>query len=146
MPHNAPNKRLTAKDYPIAENRPEEVTGSRGKPLASLTMEAVLSGEVSMEDLRITPRALEQQAQISKSVGRSTLAGNFERAAEMTRLSQEEVMAIYELLRPGRAASKDSLLDVAQRLRDEQDAPLLADFIEEAARFYEKRGLFRKRY
>jgi propanediol dehydratase small subunit len=146
MPHNAPNKRLTAKDYPIAENRPEEVTGSRGKPLASLTMEAVLSGEVSMEDLRITPRALEQQAQISKSVGRSTLAGNFERAAEMTRLSQEEIMAIYELLRPGRAASTDSLLDVAQRLRDEQDAPLLADFIEEAARFYEKRGLFRKRY
>ena len=146
MPHNAPNKRLTAKDYPIAENRPEEVTGSRGKPLASLTMEAVLSGEVSMEDLRITPRALEQQAQISKSVGRSTLAGNFERAAEMTRLSQEEIMAIYELLRPGRAASKDSLLDLAQRLRDEQDAPLLADFVEEAARFYEKRGLFRKRY
>ncbi|MBT5487932.1 MAG: glycerol dehydrogenase, partial [Halieaceae bacterium] len=67
MPHNAQNKHLTAKDYPIAENRPEEVTGSRGKPLASLTMEAVLSGEVSMEDLRITPRALEQQAQISKS-------------------------------------------------------------------------------
>ena len=146
MPHNAPNKRLTAKDYPIAENRPEEVTGSRGKPLASLTMEAVLSGEVSMEDLRITPRALEQQAQISKSVGRSTLAGNFERAAEMTRLSQEEIMAIYELLRPGRAASKDSLLDVAQRLRNEEDAPLLADFVEEAARFYEKRRLFRKRY
>jgi propanediol dehydratase small subunit len=146
MPHSAEDKRLTAKDYPIAENRPDAVTGNRGKPLASLTMEAVLSGEVSMEDLRITPRALQQQAQISKSVGRSTLAGNFERAAEMTRLSREEVMAIYELLRPGRAASKDSLLDVAQRLRDEQDAPLLADFVEEAARFYEKRRLFRKRY
>jgi len=146
MPHSAEDKRLTAKDYPIAENRPDAVTGNRGKPLASLTMEAVLSGEVSMEDLRITPRALQQQAQISKSVGRSTLAGYFERAAEMTRLSREEVMAIYELLRPGRAASKDSLLDVAQRLRDEQDAPLLADFVEEAARFYEKRRLFRKRY
>ena len=34
MPHNAPNKRLTAKDYPIAENRPDAVTGNRGKPLA----------------------------------------------------------------------------------------------------------------
>ncbi len=140
------DKSLTASDYPIAETQPDEVIGNRGKPLSSLTMEAVLNGDVTMEDLRITPRALEQQAQISKSVGRSTLAGNFERAAEMTRLSQEEIMAIYELLRPGRAASKDSLLDVAQRLRDEQDAPLLADFIEEAARFYEKRGLFRKRY
>ena len=137
---------LTASDYPIAETQPDEVIGNRGKALSSLTMEAVLSGDISMEDLRITPRALEQQAQISESVGRSTLARNFERAAEMTRLSQEEIMAIYELLRPGRAASKDSLLDVAQRLRDEQDAPLLADFIEEAARFYEKRGLFRKRY
>jgi propanediol dehydratase small subunit len=140
------DKSLTASDYPIAENRPDAVIGHRGKPLSSLTMEAVLNGDVTMEDLRITPQALEQQAQISKSAGRSTLAGNFERAAEMTRLSQEEVMAIYELLRPGRAASKDSLLDVAQRLRDEQDAPLLADFVEEAARFYEKRGLFRKRY
>ena len=64
----------------------------------------------------------------------------------MAQLPQDEVMAVYELLRPGRAASKDSLLDVAQRLRDELDAPLLADFVEEAARFYEKRGLFRKRY
>jgi propanediol dehydratase small subunit len=99
-----------------------------------------------MEDLRITPRALKQQAEIATSVGRSALASNLKRASEMTRLPQSEVMAIYELLRPGRAAAKDTLLDVAQRLRDEQDAPLLADFVEEAARFYEKRGLFRKRY
>jgi propanediol dehydratase small subunit len=140
------DKSFTASDYPIAETQPDEVIGNRGKPLSSLTMDAVLNGDVTMEDLRITPRALEQQAQISKSVGRSTLAGNFERAAEMAQLPQDEVMAVYELLRPGRAASKDNLLDVAQRLRDEQDAPLLADFVEEAARFYEKRGLFRKRY
>ena len=82
----------------------------------------------------------------SRSVGRSALAGNFERAAEMTQLPQNEVMQIYELLRPGRAESKDSLLAVAQRLRREFDAPLLADFIAEAAEFYEKRGLFQKRY
>ena len=146
MPHDAQNKHLTAKDYPIAENRPEEVTGSRGKPLSDLTLDAVIDGRVEMEDLRITPRALVQQAQIAGSVGRGALAGNLERAAEMTRLSQEDVMEIYELLRPGRTISKDSLLDVAQRLRNKQDAPLLADFVEEAARFYEKRGLFRKRY
>ena len=137
---------LTANDYPIAETQPEEVIGNRGKPLSSLKMEPVINGDVSMEDLRITPKALEQQADIATSVGRSALAGNLKRAAEMTRLPQSEVMAIYELLRPGRAVSKDSLLDEAQRLRNEQDAPLLADFIEEAARFYEKRGLFRKRY
>jgi propanediol dehydratase small subunit len=137
---------LTASDYPIAETQPDEVIGNRGKALSSLTMEAVLSGDISMEDLRITPRALEQQAQISESVGRSTLARNFERAAEMAQIPQDEVMAIYELLRPGRAASKDSLLDMAQKLRDELNAPLLADFIAEASRFYEMRGLFQKRY
>lgn len=137
---------LTANDYPIAETQPEEVIGNRGKPLSSLMMESVINGNISMEDLRITPQALEQQAEIAASVGRSALASNLKRAAEMTRLSQSEVMAIYELLRPGRAVSKDNLLDVAQRLRNEQDAPLLADFVEEAARFYEKRGLFRKRY
>ncbi|MDG2356359.1 MAG: diol dehydratase small subunit [Paracoccaceae bacterium] len=137
---------LTANDYPIAETQPEEVIGNRGKPLSSLMMESVINGNISMEDLRITPQALEQQAEIASSVGRSALASNLKRAAEMTRLSQSEVMAIYELLRPGRAVSKDNLLDVAQRLRNEQDAPLLADFVEEAARFYEKRGLFRKRY
>ena len=77
---------LTARDYPIAETSPDDVTGNRGKALSSLTMEAVLSGDISMEDLRITPRALEQQAEISKSVGRSTLARNFERAAEMAQI------------------------------------------------------------
>ena len=140
------DKTLTAHDYPVAEQRPDDVTGHRGKPLSDLTMEAVLSGEVTMEDLRITPRALQQQAQIATSVGRAALAGNLERAAEMTRLPQDEVMAIYELLRPGRAAGPESLWEAAARVRDVYDAPLLGAFLEEAAAFYDKRGLFRTRY
>ena len=138
--------KLHAKDYPIAETRPERVLGQRGKPLASLTLEAVMDGNVGMEDLRITPQALLQQAQIAKSVGRTALAGNLERAAEMTGIPQAEVMQIYELLRPGRTKSKQELLDTAQRIRSNHKADLLASFIEEAAEFYEKRGLFRKRY
>ncbi len=137
---------LTAKDYPTAETRPDKVTGARGKPLSALTMDAVIQGEVGMEDLRITPQALLQQAQISRSAGRSALAANLERAAEMTRLPQAEIMEIYELLRPGRTASKDKLVDAAHKVRTEYDAQQLADFIEEAARMYEMRGLFRKRF
>lgn len=137
---------LTASDYPIAETRPQEVAGNRGKPLSALTIDAVMNGDVSMEDLRITAQALEQQAEIAASVGRSALAGNLQRAAEMTRLPQSEVMEIYELLRPGRAASPESLLAAAKRMRAEHDAQLLGDFLDEAARFYEKRGLFRTRY
>lgn len=137
---------LTASDYPIAETQPDEVTGNRGKPLSSLTMEAVLSGDVTMEDLRITPRALDQQAEIAKSVGRSALASNLKRAAEMTRLPQEEVMEIYELLRPGRAPTAESLLEAARRVRADHGAQLLGDFLDEAARYYEQRGLFQRRY
>lgn len=141
-----PNNSMTASDYPIAEKWPEDVKGSRGKPLPALTMEAVIDGSVTIEDLRITSCALVKQAQIASSVGRHALAKNLKRAAEMTRLSQEQVMEIYELLRPGRADSKESILQVSKKLREEQQAILLAEFLEEAASFYEMRGLFRKRY
>lgn len=138
--------KLLATDYPLAETRPERMLGHRGKPLDNLTLDAVIDGDVGMEDLRITPQALLQQAQIAKSVGRTALAGNFERAAEMTGIPQAEIMEIYELLRPGRAGSRQELHDAAQRIRSHHNADLLAAFIEEAAAFYDKRGLFRKRY
>jgi propanediol dehydratase small subunit len=137
---------LNAADYPTAETMPDKVRGQRGKTLEALTLDAAVSGDLAMEDLRITPEALLRQAQIARSVGRATLAGNLERAAEMTRLSQDETMQIYELLRPGRANSKSELQDVADRLRSERQAPRLADFIEEAAALYDRRGLFRTRY
>jgi propanediol dehydratase small subunit len=139
-------KTLSAADYPLAEKRPELVTGGRGKSLDDLTLEAVISGEVTMEDLRITPEALHQQAEIARSVERGELAQNFERASEMTHIPQPLIMEIYEMLRPGRAADKQALMDVASRLREEFRAGSLAAFVEEAAEVYEQRGLFTSRY
>jgi len=138
--------KLSAKDYPIAETRPKQILGRRKKPLDSLTLDAVIDGEVEIEDFRITPQALLQQAEIARSVGRAALASNLERASEMTKIPQSEVMEVYELLRPSRARSQKELLDVAQRIRSRYEAVLLAEFIQEAADFYHKRGLFRKRY
>ncbi|MEY8828695.1 diol dehydratase small subunit [Sedimentitalea sp. XS_ASV28] len=137
---------LTTDNYPLAEKSPNRVAGHRGKSLDDLTLEAVLAGDVEMEDLRITPNALLQQAEIARSAGRAALARNFERAAEMTRVPQEEIMEIYELLRPGRTRSIENLHDIAQRLRFDFEAPLLARLVEEAASTYEKRGLFSTRY
>ena len=139
-------RKLTQKDYPIAETQPSKVKGKRGIALSELTMDAVLEGRVALEDLQITPEALLKQAEIAKSVGRATLSGNFERAAEMNKLPNSEVMEIYELLRPGRAGSKSTLLEAAQKIRSRYSAEGLAEFIEEAAEFYDKRGLFKKRY
>jgi|TARA_Y100000287_G_C14122452_1_gene305630 propanediol dehydratase small subunit len=139
-------QKLTQKDYPIAETQPSKVKGKRGIALSELTMDAVLEGRVALEDLQITPEALLKQAEIAKSVGRATLSDNFERAAEMNKLPNSEVMEIYELLRPGRAGSKSTLLEAAQKIRSRYSAEGLAEFIEEAAEFYDKRGLFKKRY
>lgn len=140
------DKPFTAGDYPTAEKMPESVKGHRGKSLEALTLDAATAGDLEMEDLRITPEALLRQAQIARSVGRAALAGNFERAAEMTRLPRDEVMRVYELLRPGRAGSREELREAAGRLRAQFHAPTLAAFIEEAADLYERRGLFRTRY
>ena len=137
---------LTRSDYPLAETRPHEVTGKRGKRLSDITLDAVLSGDVTIDDLRITPAALKAQAEISRDARRPTLALNFERAAELVDVPQDVVMQVYELLRPGRAKSKQQLLDAATTMRDTYGAAGISRFIEEAADTYEVRGLFTYRF
>ena len=138
--------RLQVADYPLAEKRPELIAGRRGKSLSELTLEALLAGEVVMEDLRITPDAQVKQAEIAAAAGRPTLGRNLERAAELVEVPQDLVMAVYELLSPGRAKAKEELLAAATRLRAEHGAERVATFIEEAAEVYERRGLFAKRF
>lgn len=134
------------KDYPLAEKRPETIKGARGKTLPDITLDAVMSGDVTIEDLRITPAALSAQAEIARAAGRPRLADNFLRAADLVAVPQDVVMQAYELLRPGRAKSKDDLTDMARLMRDTYKAERIAGFIEEAAKVYEERGLFNKRF
>ncbi len=138
--------KLTVADYPLAEKRPECVKGQRGQTLDDLTLDALLGDQVTMEDLRITAAALNQQAEIARSAGRATLAENFERAAELTTVPQDAIMRVYELLRPGRARYKQDLLDAASELRSGYGAEHMATFVEEAASVYEQRGLFNRRF
>jgi propanediol dehydratase small subunit len=60
--------------------------------------------------------------------------------------SQDVILGVYELLRPGRAKGKADLLEAAKLLRDTYKAEQMAAFIEEAAQVYERRGLFSKRF
>ena len=136
----------TRADYPLAETQPGAVTGKRGKALPEITLDAVLAGEVTMEDLRITPQALRDQADVARDAGRPTLALNFERGAELVDVPQDFIMQVYELLRPGRARSKEQLLEAAATMRDTCKAERIARFIEEAAETYEARGLFTFRF
>ena len=139
-------KKLGRADYPLAEKRPDLVRTRGGKTLDDLTLAAIEAGEVSLEDLRITPQALRQQAEIATAAGRPTLGRNFDRAAELIDVPQDVILGICELLRPGRAKGKSDLLDAARLLRDTYKAHKMAAFVEEAAEVYERRGLFSARY
>lgn len=137
---------LTKDDYPLAEERPDLVRTRRQKTLDDLTLDAIMAGEATLEDLRITPQALRLQARIAEAAGRPMLARNFERAAEIVDVPQDVILGIYELLRPGRAESKAALLAAAGTLRETYGAERMADFIAEAAEVYERRGLFTYRF
>ena len=139
-------KKLTVADYPLAETRGAQVVGKRGLAVNDITLDAVLAGRVTMQDLQITPKALQDQAEIAQDAGRPTLALNFQRAAELVEVPQDLIMSTYEFLRPGRAKSKQDLLDRASVFRDQYSAPAIADFITEAAQVYEKRGVFTYRF
>jgi propanediol dehydratase small subunit len=138
--------KLTIADYPLAETRSDKIRGQRGKSLDDITLDAIMAGKVTMEDLRITPQALADQAEISRAAGRPTLALNFERAAELVGVPQDFIMSAYEMLRPGRAKSREQLLEVANTFRQIYKAERMAKFIEEAADIYERRGLFTYRF
>lgn len=131
---------LTAADYPLSVNRPELLKTPTGKPVTALTMDAVVSGELTAEDLRIAPETLELQAQLAESAGRPQLAANFRRAAEMTAIPDAEVLTMYNALRP-RASTAAQLLAMADRLENTYAAPVNAALVREAAEVYGRRRL-----
>lgn len=132
--------------YPLAEKRPDLLRTPTGKALSEITVDAVLDGRITREDIAITPQALRLQAEIARRADRDRLAANLERAAELASVPEDVLMETYELLRPGRAKGPADLLTAAARLRDRYDAPLTAALVEEAAAIYDRRGLFVRRY
>lgn len=126
------------RDYPLAEKRSDLVRTGKGKSLDQITLDAVMKGEIDADDLRITPQTLEYQAQIAESIGRPQLASNFRRAAEMTKVSDERILQIYNALRPYRS-SKEEMLAIADELENKYGAKVCAAFVREAADVYEAR-------
>lgn len=131
------------KEYPIGSKRPDLIKTITGKDYKDLTLENLTSGEIHVQEIRISPETLELQAQIAETHGRPQLALNFRRAAELTRIPDEEVLKIYNALRPGRS-TKEELRGMAKELIKKYQAKLNAAFILEAAKIYEKRNLLKK--
>jgi propanediol dehydratase small subunit len=126
-------------DYPLGSRRPDLVRTPTGRPLDDVTLAAAREGKLAVADTRATAETLGRQAEVARAAGREQLATNLERAAELTGVDDDELLAIYTALRPGRSTA-DELETWAARL-DEFGAPRNAAFVREAAAAYGERGL-----
>jgi len=126
-------------DYPLGSRRPDLVTTPSGLPLDDVTLAGARAGSLAPDDTRATAGTLALQAEVARAAGRVQLAEGIERAAELTRVPDDELLAIYTALRPGRSSAVD-LEAWAERL-EELGARHNAVFVREAAEAYRARGL-----
>jgi propanediol dehydratase small subunit len=125
------------RDYPLGSERPDLVTTQHGVRLVDLR----LHGDgVQASELRATPLTLRLQAEVAAAAGRSQLADNLRRAAELASLPDETILEIYTALRPGRSSAAE-LEEWVERL-ESLGSPLNAELVRDAARVYAERGLF----
>jgi len=127
------------KDYPLGAKRPDLVRSASGLSLDDITLDKVVDGKISFDDVKIRPATLEYQAQIAESAKRPRIAANLRRAAEMTRIPDERVLEMYNSLRPYRC-TRQELFDIADELESKYNARICAELVREAADVYEKRG------
>ena len=118
------------------------VRSASGRTLDELNIEAIRAGELTAEDFRISGQTLYRQADAAEAAGYWQLAENLRRAAELTGISNQEVLDIYNALRPGRSTYNE-LIALANRLENDLNAPLTAAFVREAAEVYQERGILR---
>ena len=111
-----------------------------GKRPDDITIDAILRGGISAEDIKISRETLNHQAQVARSVNREALAANFERAGEMVNIPDDTILRMYNMLRPNRA-TKQELLAMANELEQTYRAERCAKLVREAAEVYEKRGV-----
>jgi propanediol dehydratase small subunit len=126
-------------DYPLGSRRPDLVRTPTGRSLDEVTLAAAREGTLVPADTRATEETLALQAEVAGAAGRRQLAESLERAAELTRVGDDELLAIYTALRPGRSTSEE-LEAWAARL-DELGATRNAAFVREAAGVYADRSL-----
>ncbi|RYC07270.1 diol dehydratase small subunit [Nocardioides zhouii] len=106
-----------------------------------LSVQGALDGSLDISDIRMTSEALVRQSSVAQEHGNPQLAANFLLASELTTMSDEEVLDLYEVLRPHRA-TREELDSFATDLQT-RGAERCATLVREAAGVYAKRGLVR---
>lgn len=125
--------------YPLIDN--EDLQTATGRPVDEVTLENL--ADLQPDDLQVKAETLHAQAQIAREAGYVQLAANLTRAAELTRVPNEELLQMYDLLRPGRS-SYERLQALATHLEEQYAASENAKLVREAAEAYQARGLLRR--
>jgi propanediol dehydratase small subunit len=105
------------------------------------TVEAAVDGKLQLSDLRMDPATLAHQAAVAEAGGNPQLAENFLRAAELATIDDEEVMNLYEALRPHRSSAEQ--LEALRVSLETRGAVRCAELVGQAAVVYARRGLLR---
>ncbi len=105
------------------------------------TVQAAVDGKLQLADLRMDPQTLAHQAAVAEAGGNPQLAENFRRAAELTSIDDEEVMNLYEALRPHRSSAEQ--LEALRVSLEARGASRCAELVSQAAEVYARRGLLR---
>ena len=136
----AGNGKVKGVHYPLMDDA-ENLTAASGRTADGVTLEHL--AELSPEDLRISDETLRAQATVAAQSGFSQLAENLTRAAELTKVPNEELLMMYEKMRPGRATLAE-MTALADRLAQEFGAIQTAALVREAASVYQERKLLKK--
>jgi propanediol dehydratase small subunit len=118
--------------YPLYKKARDQIELPSSKSIKEFNLENLESGALTSADLGIHRKVLLTQALIAEESGFPQLAENLRRASELTQLPDDELLRIYEALRPGRM-DRESLYQLARKVEDEYGASLTARFIREAA-------------
>ncbi|GAB4109832.1 MAG: propanediol dehydratase small subunit PduE [Roseiflexaceae bacterium] len=125
--------------YPLIDQA-AQLQSASGKPLTELNPAALAAGSLTPADLQIDPATLRAQAEVARAAGYPQLATNLLRAAELTAVPNDEILRMYDALRPGRSSHAD-LIALADRLEQIYHAPICATLVREAAEVYRLRGI-----
>ena len=126
--------------YPLGELEKEQIRSKTGKKLTEITLDEVMKGHISSDDIKISKEMLKAQGQVAKETGNDPMEKNFERAAELVDVPDDVILKMYDKLRPTRS-TKLELVQMAQELIEKYNAKNCARLVMEAAEVYEKRGI-----
>ena len=126
--------------YPLGESEKESIRSKTGKKLTDITLDEVVKGHISSDDIKISKEMLKAQGQVAKETGNAPMEKNFERAAELVDVPDEVILKMYDKLRPNRS-TKLELVQMAQELIEKYNAKNCAKLVMEAVEVYEKRGI-----